>query len=386
MQTLAAPHVALIVDTALGSGRGILRGITEYTRQCGAWITYHEPRDVEHHIPSWLNGWHGNGVIARVQNQHMRMVLEHTGLPVVDVLGAGDTTPFPLVHVDNAAISRLAADHLLDLGLSSFGFCHMEGLSWSAARLQAFESYLQENGYMSEHFNMTERGFSQFSYETEQAALADWLKQLKKPAGIMICSDWRGHAVLAACHRAGVRVPDDVALIGVDDDATLCEACEPDLSSVRCDYQRVGFEACRLLAALMNGEAPPTAPHFIPPTRITVRRSTDTLAIDEGPVARALRIIRECATTGITVEDVVHRTRCSRTALKRDFKAVVGRTMHEEILQVKLHEAMFLLRESDRPIAHIAEQTGFKSQAYLGAVLKAHHGITPLRYRKSASY
>jgi LacI family transcriptional regulator len=378
----AIPHVALLVDTALESGRGTLSGIVAFTRQYGAWLTFHEPRDIEHLLPDWIANWRGHGIIARIQNVEMRRLLARTGLPVVDVLGASRGSPFPLVHVDDAAIARLAAGHLLDQGFSSFGFCHMTGQPWSLVRRDAFRQHLKHAGHPCACFNMAGDRFVQYAWETEQVQLATWLLSLRKPVGIMICSDWRGQAVLVACRRAGLRVPDDVALVGVDNDTTLCEACEPPLSSVQCDYHRVGFEAARLLARWMAGERPSGGPLRVPPRGVKVRRSSDTLAIEEGHVAQAVRLIRQHACAGISVEEVVRRVPCSRTALQREFKAVLGRSMHDELLGVKLDAAMFLLRESNLSIADIAERCGFGSQAYLGAALKTHRRTTPLHYRR----
>ncbi len=378
----AIPHVALLVDTALESGRGTLGGIVAYTRQYGAWLTFHEPRDIEHSLPAWIANWHGHGIIARIQNAAMRRLLVRTGLPVVDVLGASRGSPFPLVHVDDTAIAGLAAGHLLDQGFASFGFCHMTGQPWSVARRDAFRQHLKCAGHPCAFFDMAGDSFVKYEWETEQEQLAAWLLALKKPVGIMICSDWRGQAVLAACRRAGLRVPDDVALIGVDNDTTLCEACEPPLSSVQCDYHRVGFEAARLLARWMAGERPADGQLMVPPRGVKVRRSTDTLAIEEGHIAQAVRLIRQHACEGVTVEEVVRRVPRSRTALQREFKAVLGRSMHDELLGVKLDAAMFLLRESNLSIADIAERCGFGSQSYLGAALITHRRTTPLQYRR----
>ncbi len=378
----AVPHVALLVDTALESGRGTLGGIAAFTRRYGTWLTFHEPRDIEHSLPAWITNWRGHGIIARIQNDEMRRLLARTGLPVVDVLGSSRDAAFPLVHVDDAAIAGLAAGHLLDQGFASFGFCHMAGQPWSVARRDAFRLNLKHAGHLCACFDMAGDSLGQYAWETEQEQLAAWLLSLRKPVGIMICSDWRGQAVLAACRRAGLRVPDDVALIGVDNDTTLCEACEPPLSSVQCDYHRVGFEAAGLLARWMSGEAPAGGALLVPPRGVRIRRSTDTLAIEEGHVAQAVRLIRQQACDGITIEEVVRRIPRSRTALQREFRAVLGRSMHDELLSVKLDAAMFLLRESRLPIADIAERCGFRSQAYLGAALKAHRHTTPLQYRR----
>jgi LacI family transcriptional regulator len=198
----------------------------------------------------------------------------------------------------------------------------------------------------------------------------------------MVCSDQRGPQFLEACRRAGVSVPDEVAVLGVDDDEPLCEICNPPLSSVNPAHHRVGYEAARLLARLMAGKAAPREPVFTLPAGVTTRLSTEVFAIEDRPLATALRLIREHCCDGLDVEAIARRTGLSRSVLQRRFRATLKRSVHQEILQARLKRAMDLLAASNLPLADVAERTGFKHQEYLGAVFKARTGQTPAEYRK----
>jgi LacI family transcriptional regulator len=354
----------------------------DFVREYGSWLIYHEPRDIDEPAPDWLRHWNGDGIIARLQNRRMTSAVERTGIPTVDVLGAAPSPGIPLVHVDNVAIARLGAQHLLERGLSSFGFCNMKGVNWSEARRRAFADCVEREGYACSVFHTTGHRAAKWSWEHEQDRMARWLEGLGIPAGVMVCSDWRGLSVLDACRRAGLAVPDDVAIIGVDNDTTLCEACDPPLTSVAVDYRQLGRRAAMRLARMMAGKKTGTDTVLVKPRGVNVRRSTDMLAIREAPVAAAVRFIRDNACKGIRVEDVVERIPMSRSVLQRRFRKVLGRSVHEEIVRIRLEEAMFFLRESELPLARIAERAGFRHQEYMGAVFKKSLGVTPRQYRR----
>lgn len=380
--TCRAPHVALIVDTAVASGRKTLAGIARFMREHGAWLTYHEPRDVEHAVPKWLGKWQGDGIIVRSHNRKILNAVLASGLPAVDVLGEAPHPDLPLIHVDNRRIAQMAADYLIDLGLASFGFCHRQGQRWSQERKSAFVNHVAAERYRYSVYNMDTGDQGDYSWEADQDAMAEWLRLLPKPAGVMVCSDCFGQSVISACRRAGIAVPEEVTLIGVDNDEVLCSICEPPLTSVIGNHEQVGYTAAAVLTRMMAGLPPEQQITLIPPRDIAVRRSTDILAIKEGTVAEALRFIRENACKGITAADVIERASASGTVLKRRFREVLGRSIHEEIIRIRIQEALFLLRESDLTLLEIAERAGFKRQEYMGAVLKKKLDETPLEYRR----
>jgi LacI family transcriptional regulator len=378
-----APKVALIVETSLAPGREILRGIARYVREEGPWSIAHEPRTLEQSVPRWLRRWKGDGIIARVQDQRIARALASVGVPTVDVLGVVEGLPFPLVHVDDEAIGRLGAEHLLDVGFRRFGFFGIEGENWSHRRGDAFARRLLAAGSTCVSYAMSRQTARQERWEDSEKDLSAWLAALPKPAGLMIATDQLGPHTLEACRRAGVEVPDDLGVIGVDNDGPLCEVSNPPLSSVWPDHRRVGYEAARLLAELMRGASPPKKPLFLPPREVRGRKSTGALAIEDREVAQALRFIREHGCRAIDVEDVVRVVPLSRSVLQRRFRALLGRSVHDEIVRLRLARARELLQETDLPLAEIAERAGFRHQEYMGAVFRRRLHTTPGALRRT---
>jgi LacI family transcriptional regulator len=290
-----------------------------------------------------------------------------------------------LVHVDDAAVARLAAAHLRERGFHHFGFLGIRGENWSEARREAFREALGIPRGGLEVFEIPRQTMSVTPWEEREEALARWIESLPKPVGLMAASDQVGPHVLEACRRAGVEVPDEAAVVGVDNDDTLCEVCNPPLSSVDAGHQTVGYEAAGLLDGLMQGASVTGRSLRVQPQGMVVRKSSDVLATADRQVAAALRMIRELACEGLTAAAVARRLPVSRSVLQRRFRRETGRSLQEEIIQVRLQRARELLVRTDLPLIEVAERAGFKHQEYLGAMFKARLGTTPARYRQEAA-
>ncbi|HEY2343489.1 MAG TPA: substrate-binding domain-containing protein, partial [Chthoniobacteraceae bacterium] len=204
----AVPHVALLVETSLASGREILLGVARYVRERGPWSLFHAPRGLEDSAPAWLARWQGHGIIARVMSPELARLLQKTGLPVVDVLGMAPRADFPLVHVDDAAISGLAFSHFAERGLRRFAFFGIAGENWSERRRDAFLFRARVFDAHAAVLEIPRHELEDTPWERRQDRLAAWLRELPKPVGLMICSDQRGPDVLEACRRTGIHVPD----------------------------------------------------------------------------------------------------------------------------------------------------------------------------------
>lgn len=380
----AMPHVALLVETSLAPGRDILSGIAQYLREHQPWALYHEPRSLAEGLPSWLRKWRGDGIIVRAQNREIADAVKATGLPVVDVLGVVPEARLPLVHVDDPWIARLAAEHLAERGFQHFGFFGLRDENWSVRRRDGFRAALGEGSAHLTVLEVPRPILFRTPWERQQDVLAKWLVGLPKPIGIMVASDQLGPHLLEACHRAGIAVPDEVAAVSVDNDETLCEVCNPPLSSVDAGHRTVGYRAAALLQSLMAGGKAPTAPVYVEPKGLLTRTSSDVLATEDRQVALTLQLIREHACEGWSAAQVIARVPVSRSVLQRRFRKETGRSIQEEIIHARLKRARQLLAESDLPLIDVAERAGFKHQEYLGAIFKAHLGRTPFEYRRES--
>ncbi len=309
-------------------------------------------------------------------------LLEGCGPPVVDVLGLVPACGFPLVHVDDAAIARLAVDHFRERGFRRFAFYGIRGETWSEQRRDAFVACVEAFAPSPDVFEISRQTLRNSPWEGRQDRLARWLAGLTKPVGLLISSDQRGSDVLEACRRGGVRVPEDVAVVGVDNDQPLCEVCNPPLSSVIPNHDQVGYQAAALLHDLMNGAPPPAGPRLIAPQGIATRVSSDILAVDDPIVASALRFIRERACHNIGVDSVAREAETSRSVLQRRFRQALGQTVHDQIVSQRLKRAVELIAETDLPLITIAEKCGFRHQEYMSAVFKTRLGRSPAQVRR----
>ena len=372
--------VALLIETSNRYGRDLLYGVRDWMQQGERWAIRFTEQARLAPLPGWLPGWEGDGIIARVDSPRIAAALRRTGLPVVDVSAERDASEFPRVSVDNAAVARLAAEHLVARGFRRFAYFGDAQFLWSRERGREFRRRLGEAGRPCVEFADRSRGVRAGS-DAEIRAMAEWLADQPRPLGVFACYDGRARHVLEACQLRGWAVPDEIAVLGVDNDEVLCELCSPPLTSVQPNARRTGFEAAELLSRMMRGEKPGRMTRRVEPVRVVERQSTDTVAVADAKVAAAVRFIREHVGDGIDVGDVLRAVPMSRTLLERKFQAALGRSPHREILQQRIARARHLLAESEVSIAVVAELAGFGDASYLSVVFRRETGESPRSYR-----
>ena len=283
--------------------------------------------------------------------------------------------------------ARLAAAHLLERGFRHYAFVGSFGRVWSDRRQQSFCATIREAGFQA-HVYDPPRARRDRVWEREQSVLARWLGNLPRPIGVMACDDDRGREVLEACRAGGLQVPEEVAVVGVDNDELLCELADPPLSSVALSAEPGGYRVAavldRLMRARARGNAPPRKPHrlLVEPLHVVTRRSTGIVALDDLEVAAALHFLHDHAGEPIGVGDVVKHLTISRRSLEIRFRKTIGRTIHEELQRVRLVRARRLLLETDLPIPRVAEASGFASPSYFAQVFRLQFGDSPARYRR----
>jgi LacI family transcriptional regulator len=375
--------VALLVETSNEYARGLLRGIVAYVREHRPWTTYLAEQARGDQPPAWLEKWNGDGIIARVENPRIAHVVTQPGLPVVDVSAANLVPGVPWVETDDALIAQAAFEHLFERGFRNLAFIGDERFNWSNWRRDRFVALAAEHGIEVTvvHSSVVARAGAEWTNETGR--IARWLRSLPKPVGVMACYDLMGRQVLEACRTAALPVPDEVAVIGVDDDELICELSDPPLSSIAPDCFKTGYEAAALLDRMMGGEQVAATAHLVPPLGTVPRASSDALAIQDDDVSSAVRFIREHACEGIDVNDVIAQVPLSRRVLESRFKKALGRSPHEEIDRVQMTRARELLQGTDLSLVQIAEKTGFPHAEYLSVVFKKRVGVTPREYRRT---
>lgn len=378
-------QVALLVSTDSDYDRKIISGVSRYAREVGNWTIFCEDEHL-HKMPS-LGRWQGDGIIVQLENPAIHRLIARLKIPVVGVASLADLSSVldktVCVSTNSQRIGEQGAEHLLECGFDNFAYCGVPATpqnGWSKERGRTFSGFLIRAGYGCSTYTGRHRTARQ--WETLQNHMAAWLQSLKLPVGIMACDDPRARHVLEACRRSGLRVPEDVAVLGVDNDELMCELCHPPLSSIETGIRQVGYEAAAALDGLMAGKQPKRMRTLVPPGRLVARRSTDILTVPHEGVAAALKFIRDHAAEPIQVLDVCRHVGVSRSTLDSHFQRIVGRTTHDEIERVRLNIARSFLENTDWPLRIIAARSGYRNEQYMCKVLHRALGRTPGQHRQ----
>jgi LacI family transcriptional regulator len=334
-----------------------------------------------------MKQWGGTGIIARIADQRVAQAVIEANLPTLalgltdeQMLPGSPLREFSEISSDAEEVSRLAAEHLLARQLTRFAYVGSVDRAWSDRRERAFVKYLADRGFQVYVYNQPKRPRDR-DWEREQAFLADWIGKLPTPVGLFACDDDRGREVLEACSIAELHVPEDVAVVGVDNDEVFCELSDPPLSSVALNAEAAGYRAGALLDGMMRGRIRKPQRILVEALTVVTRRSTEVVAVEDQDIAAALQFIHRQQGRGISVESVVHEVAVSRRNLEKRFREIIGRTILEEIQLVRLERAKRLLVETTYPISKVASLSGFGSTGYFIQFFQNRVGKTPRKYR-----
>jgi LacI family transcriptional regulator, galactose operon repressor len=387
------PRVALLIESSRNYGRGILRGIARYAHLRGPWSCFAEERELHSGIPDWLKRWKGNGIIARIEDRRMVRTLLALHHPVVDVLGNARFDGIPSFDTDARTVGKLAADFFLSAGFQHFAFCGYKRIPFSERREAAFTACLAKKGKKvlvyspplprdsRSHIQAIER----YGLGMEKS-IAIWLKRQPRPLALFACNDVRAQQVLNACREHGIKVPEEVAVMGVDNDDVLCSLCDPPLSSIEPDTERLGYEAAALLDRLMRGSRARIELIQIPPLRVVERASTDAIAVEDPVTVQAIRFIRDHVDQGIAVKDVLNHVNRSRTDLEQRFRRWLKCSIRAEIIRRRMDRVCQLLQQTDLSLDEITARTGFSTAAHLCRLFRRRQEQTPGQFRHSLKH
>lgn len=386
---MKVPKIILQIESSRGFGRDLLTGISNYSRLHGPWSFYlQDPffissRKVEKTL-SRLKKGKFDGIIARQMSGIQE--IEKLRIPAIIASTVKEkSTPeefsFPIITTDNQSIGEIAAEHLLSRGFQNFAFCGYDEIDWSNGRKTAFCDAVSQKGYSVYLYEQPKLKRDRH-WENEQKWLIEWLSSLPKPIGLMTCSDDRSQNVIEASKICGLRVPEQIAVIGVDDDKLVCNLSNPPLSSISLNSVSAGYEAAELLDRLMNGEPMTKQKIIVKPTHVEIRMSTNILAVKDPNVAMALSFIREHAKEDISVDDVVEATSLSRRVLESRFKNILNKSILKEIRQTRVEQIIKMLCETNISIKEIAEKLGYTGTDHISRYFRKEKGVSLLEYRR----
>ncbi len=379
--------VIVMIETSRDPGRHILRGITRYARQNGPWRFYMEP--LQYMVSALgtkslknLKQWGADGIISRDLGPVKNQEIAEMGIPAIVSTDFEQTLHrFHTIVSDSYEIGKMGADYLLQRGFRYLAFCGYEDIYWSQLRQRGFADVLNE----------TERGCCIYEqpkdnelkhWDNELPFMVQWLKSLPKPVGLMACNDDRGQNVFEACSLCGFRIPEDVAILGVDNDEFVCSLTDVPMSSIAVNFEKAGFEAAKLLDRLMGGEALGLMKIIAKPLHVISRQSTDIMAVEDEQLSKALNFVHENARRSIRVKDVVDSVNISRRSLENRFRNVLGRSILDEIRRIRVDEFAKMLLDTNLSVSDIAKQLDFARLENVSRYFKKEKGITPYEYRK----
>ena len=372
--------VALLMETSNAYSRGVIKGIYGYIKEHDQWDVYLGEYSRGEPNPDWLLSWNGDGIIARIENETIANLIKRCNLPTIDVSSANLLSGIPWVETDDKKIAKLAFQHLKSRGLKHFAFVGSK-FNWSKWRANHFVKLLEMHGLPCAFYSLPMH--LEYNMVEEKKKIESWLLTLPKPIGVFAAYDQLGRLIIDYCQNLGFMVPEEIAVIGVDNDPLICELCSPPLTSVIPDTYNTGYLAATLLASLMKGDKDVNITNLIPPLGVKKRRSTDSLAIENQHISKALHYIYEYATIGpFNINNVLEFVPMTRRVFEKKFLEMVGRTPYKEAQRIRVNRIKELLTESDLGLVEISEKIGFEHVSYMSFLFKRETGISPIAYRQ----
>jgi LacI family transcriptional regulator len=333
-------------------------------------------------------GWKGDGILSFVGHwEELAKFVVSAHIPVVEISSVRKDLGIPCVMEDNEAIGRLGAEHLLERNLKTFVWAPFWDDTVNEERFQGFAGAIRSAGFdcvrlLPVNTRRSSRSNRHMNRTLRRRWVLHTIRSLRYPLGIFCYNDCVAADIVDACIESGIRIPDEVAVLGVDNDPVICDCVQVPLSSVRHDLEGMAYEAAALLDHLMNGGSPPEVPKRITPKGVVTRKSTEVLAVDNPDIANALGYIQENFPRGnLSVDDVVAHSRVPRRSLERAFRDELQRTILHEILRVRVNHAQKLLETTPHSVTDVAVRSGFASLNHFYRVFHARTGLTPRAFR-----
>jgi len=387
-------RIAVLVETSRAYGRGLIRGINNYASEQDDWLLYYHESTLEFDLAEWLLQWQGDGIIARISTMKDANLLAESGIPTIDLLGEIRHPAIYSIDSDHDEIARMAHHLFLQAGFQHLAFCGYPCIHFSDHRAKHFTKAAEAEQLKVHHYQPppssahTIRQREQWRPQREQD-IANWIKNLPKPVAIFACNDARALDISAACHMIGIKVPEEVSILGVDNDELICNMSKPPLSSIEPDTIRQGWIGAHTLHTLLSGKQPDIKNQspltLIPPIQVVERASTDLICFDSPCVSEALRYLRKHSHHNIGSQQIADAVGVSPSHLNRLFKEATGRTINSEHQRLRLIRIRHLLTHSQLTLNEIATENGFTSAASLSKFFKIHQGMTPGEFRKNTA-
>ncbi|MGZ8557193.1 MAG: DNA-binding transcriptional regulator [Chitinophagaceae bacterium] len=369
--------------------KNLLRGIIRYSREFGPWVFFRMPIYYRETIGidgilKWAKDWGAKGLIGQLHSDSEIWRLTNAGISVIAQDFEERFKDVPNITGAYHETGRLGAAYFLKKGFKNFAFYGFEDIVWSRERAEGFEEKVKEAGY-SVHYFEHKRSRSTDLWYYKPSALSRWLKSLPKPIALMTCDDNQGLHITEASRHAGIRIPEDVAVLGVDNDESICFLSDPPLSSISLDVEKGGYEAARLMQQMVTDGKKSFYNITVKPTHVNTRSSTDIYSTNDNHIVSALKYIHLNIDKNLKVDQVLKEVPLSRRSLEKRFIQTTGYPVYKYIFNLRIEKFIEKLLETDMTIIEIAQELGLIDTRNIARQFKQIKGLTPLEYRKKYS-
>jgi LacI family transcriptional regulator len=378
--------IILLTDFGEEYSKNLLRGITRYSKDHGPWTfckmpTYFRETIGIDGILQWAKEWEADGIIGQFYNDEEVKKFTQANIPVIAQDFKERFTDIPNITGDYRATGRLGAEYFLKKGFKNFAFYGFGNIVWSRERAEGFGERIEEAGYEVHYHELQESSTTDLWYY-KPSALSEWLKSLPKPIALLTCDDNQGHHITEAARHAGIRIPDEVSVLGVDNDEMICDLSDPPLSSIELDSEKSGYEVARLMEQMIASKTCSGPDVIVKATQVVTRHSTDIFASKDKYIVSALKYIHCNLDKNLKVDQVLKEVPLSRRSLEKRFMLTTGYPVYEYIYNQRIERFTQLLLETDMTIFEIALDLGLSDSKNIARQFKQIKGLTPMEYRK----
>lgn len=377
--------IILLIDFAEDFSKRLLQGIAKYSREHGPWIfcrmpLYYRETIGINGILEWALEWGANGIIGQLYNDKDIANMVQAGIPVIAQDFKERFAEIPNITGAYHETGQMAADYFLKKGFKHFAFYGFKDIVWSRERAEGFEQRIQQAGYRVHSFQQNQNRSSDLWYYMP-SSLSEWLTSLPKPIAIMACDDRQGQHITEACRHSGIRIPEEVAVLGVDNDEMVCDLSDPPLSSIALDAEKGGYDSAKLLDHMIRQGTANAYDIVVKPIQVVTRQSTDIYATHDDYIASSLKFIHQNIDKNLQVDDVVRQVPLSRRALEKRFLEITGYPIYKYIANLRIEKFSQKLLETDLAVFEIALDMGLTDTKNIARQFRQVKGCTPLEYR-----
>ncbi|MCE6988441.1 DNA-binding transcriptional regulator [Dyadobacter sp. CY323] len=376
--------IILLLDFAEEYSKSLMKGINAYSREFGPWIfcrmpLFHRETIGIDGILKWALEWGADGIVGQLYNKEIDKILK-AEIPVIAQDFKERFTEIPNITGAYQEAGELGADYFLKKGFTNFAFYGFNDIVWSRERAEGYEERLKAKGHKVHYFEHKKARSTELWYY-KPSSLSRWLKSLPKPIALMTCDDNQGQHITEACRAVGIRIPEEVAVLGVDNDEMICDLSDPPLSSIALDVEKGGYDAARLLDHMIRNGTKDYYDIIVKPSQVITRHSTDIYATNDDHIASSLKYIHQNIEKNLHVDEVVKQVPLSRRALEKRFLEITGYPIYKYIFNLRIEKFTQKLLDTDMSVFEIALDMGLNDSKNIARQFRQAKGCSPSVYR-----